>query len=75
MRANLAVYLRDHLAGANMAIYVLELVHKHEPEEEQRQSFANLPGQVPEDRDAPEKLQIDVAHGLSVFKNSMGGSR
>lgn len=71
MATNLAVYLHDHLAGAHMAIEVLELLYKHGQAGEQHQFLAILLAEVKDDRDTLATLTDDVAHGPSVVKNSM----
>jgi len=71
MATNLAVYLHDHLAGAHMAVEVLELLYKHGQAGEQHQFLATLLTEVKEDPDTLVSLTDDVAHGASVVKNSM----
>lgn len=70
MGSDLATYLQDHLAGANAAVEVIALLHKHSEEPVLTELLVWLASEVQEDRETLERLAIDVAAGPSTIKDS-----
>jgi hypothetical protein len=70
MNTNLATYLHDHLAGANMAIDLIAELGQQQHEESTQAFLRRLLLEVTADRDALQELANEVHAGSSVVKNS-----
>src|SRR6204780_2454908 len=69
MSEALAVYLHDHLAGASMAIDLLESMRKEHAGQPLGQFAGRLQLEVKADRDVLQALAERIGAGSNAFKN------
>lgn len=70
MVRNLATYLHDHLAGANMAVDLIQTLLENQANEEVRNFLNGLLLDVVEDREALQKIASKMGYGASLVKDS-----
>ena len=71
MSKNLATYLHDHLAGANMAVDLIETLMENQTREESVSKFLSaLLLDVVEDRDTLQNIATELGYGSNLVKNS-----
>jgi hypothetical protein len=68
MNEPLATYLHDHLAGADMAIELLQAMEKRQKDESLGQFAGYILAQVRQDRDSLQHLADAVGSGPNVLK-------
>jgi hypothetical protein len=68
MNEPLATYLHDHLAGADMAIELLQAMEKRQKDESLGQFAGYILAQVRQDRDTLQHLADAVGSGPNVLK-------
>jgi hypothetical protein len=68
MNEPLATYLHDHLAGADMAIELLQAMEKRQKDESLGQFAGHILAQVRQDRDTLQHLADAVGSGPNVLK-------
>src|ERR1700712_3055866 len=70
MVRNLATYLHDHLAAANMAVDVIKTLLENQTKEAVRDFLSALLLDVAEDRDTLQNLASEMGYSSSIVKNS-----
>ena len=70
MAQNLATYLHDHLAGANMAVDTIQTLLESQKDESVENVLSGLSSDIVEDRDALQRLANDMGFGASKIKDS-----
>ena len=68
MNDPLATYLHDHLAGADMAIDLLQEMQNREKDKSLSQLAAHVLAEVKQDRDTLQHLADTIGSGSNVLK-------
>jgi hypothetical protein len=70
MARNLGSYLHDHLAGANMAVDLIQTLLENQANEAVRNFLSALLLDVAEDRHTLQNLASEMGYGSSMVKNT-----